>query len=48
LHWGDRLGGLPVNLAATPAAILAEIIEEARRRKAPKRLIAAFDQRQSG
>ena len=46
LHWGDRLSGLRVNLAATPAATLAEIIEEAWRRKAPKRLVAAFDQRQ--
>jgi hypothetical protein len=44
LHWGDRLSGLRVNLA-TPAAILAEIIEEAWRRKAPKRLVTAFDQR---
>jgi hypothetical protein len=44
LHWGDRLSGLRVNLAATPAAVLAEIIEEAWRRKAPKRLVAAFDQ----
>ena len=48
LHWGDRLSGLRVNLAATPAAILAEIIEEAWRRKAPKRLVAAFDQRHGG
>ena len=45
LHWGDRLSGLRVSLAATPPAILAEIIEEAWRRKAPKRIVAAFDQR---
>ncbi len=48
LHWGDQLSGLRVNLAATPAATLAEIIEEAWRRKAPKRLVAAFDQRPGG
>jgi hypothetical protein len=48
LHWGDRLSGLRVNLAVAPAAILAEIIEEAWRRKAPKRLVAAFDQRHGG
>ena len=29
LPWGDRLSGLRVNLAFTPAATLAEIIEEA-------------------
>jgi hypothetical protein len=48
LRWGERLSGLRVNLAATPPAVLAEIIEEAWRRKAPKRLVAAFDQRRAG
>ena len=45
LRWGDRLSGLRVNLAATPASVLAEVIEEAWRRKAPRRLVAAFDRR---
>ena len=45
LHWGRRVRGLRVNLAATPAASLAELIEESWRRKAPKSLVAAFDQR---
>jgi hypothetical protein len=48
LRWGKRVSGLRVNLAATPAAILAEIIEEAWRRKAPKRLAASLDQQRSG
>jgi hypothetical protein len=48
LHWGKRLSGLRVTLAATPEASLAELIEEAWRRKAPKSLIAAFDQRRDG
>jgi hypothetical protein len=37
-----------VTLAATSAASLAELIEEAWRRKAPKSLVAAFDQRPRG
>jgi len=48
LHWGKQVRGLRVTLAATPAASLAEIIEEAWRRKAPKSLVAAFDQRPRG
>ncbi len=48
LHWGGRLSELRVSLAATPAAVLAEVIEEAWRRTAPKRLVADFDQRPDG
>jgi len=48
LHWGERLSGLRVNLAATPSGVLAEVIEEAWRRKAPRRLVAAFDRRHGG
>ena len=47
LRWGGRVRGLRVNLAAASAASLAEIIEEAWRRKAPKRLVAAFDQQRT-
>ena len=48
LRWGARLSGLRVNLAATPAAVLAEIIEEAWRRKAPRSLVAAYDRQRDG
>jgi hypothetical protein len=48
LHWGKRVRGVRVTLAAAPAASLAELIEEAWRRKAPKSLVAAFDQRPDG
>ena len=48
LHWGKRLSGLRVILAATPQASLAELIEEAWRRKAPRSLVAVFDQQRDG
>jgi hypothetical protein len=48
LRWGQRISGLRVNLAATSAESLAEVIEESWRRKAPKRLVAAFDQQRGG
>jgi hypothetical protein len=48
LHWGKQVRGVRVTLAATSAASLAELIEEAWRRKAPKSLVAAFDQRPRG
>jgi hypothetical protein len=48
LHWGKQVRGVRVNLTATSAASLAEIIEEAWRRKAPKGLVTAFDQRLKG
>jgi hypothetical protein len=48
LRWGKQVRGVRVNLAATPAASLAEIIEESWRRKAPKGLVAAFDRRPKG
>lgn len=47
LRWGERIRGLRVNLAAVSSPGLAEIIEEAWRRKAPKRLVAAFDQQRT-
>jgi hypothetical protein len=48
LRWGQRIRGLRVNLAATPAASLAEVIEESWRRKAPKSLAAGLDQQRGG
>ena len=47
LRWGERIRGLRVNLAAISPAGLAEVIEESWRRKAPKRLVAAFDQQRT-
>ncbi|MGP8001719.1 MAG: MmcQ/YjbR family DNA-binding protein [Streptosporangiaceae bacterium] len=44
LYWGQRHRGLRVELAACPAGRLAEVLAEAWRRKAPKRLAAGFDQ----
>jgi len=43
LRWGQRVRGLRVELAACPAGRLAELLAEAWRRKAPKRLAADFD-----
>ena len=43
LYWGQRHRGLRVELAACPAGV-AEVLAEAWRRKAPKRLAAGFDQ----
>jgi hypothetical protein len=48
LQWGARVSGLRVDLAAASAADLAEIIEEAWRRKAPKGLVASYDRRRDG
>ena len=48
LWWGARVRGLRVDLAATRADGLAEVIEEAWRRKAPTSLVAAYDRRRDG
>ena len=48
LRWGQRIRGLRVNLAATPAASLAEVIEESWRRKAPKSLAADLGRQHGG
>jgi hypothetical protein len=45
LCWGKRVRGVRVTLADASPASLAELIEEAWRCKAPKSLVAAFDQR---
>ena len=43
LRWGDRVRGLRVRLAPAPDARVMELLEEAWRRKAPKRLVAEYD-----
>lgn len=48
LWWGKRLSGLRVNLKAADRDAVYELIEEAWRRKAPKKLIAARDVKKSG
>jgi len=48
LRWGARVRGVRVDLAAASGTGLAEIIEEAWRRKAPKSLVAAYDRQRGG
>jgi hypothetical protein len=43
LWWGKKRSGVRVRLATAPADRVAELLEEAWRRKAPKRVVAAFD-----
>lgn len=43
LWWGKTLSGVRVNLAAAKRADLFELVEDAWRRKAPKRVVAEFD-----
>lgn len=43
LWWGKRLAGLRVNLQEADRDAVYELIEEAWRRKAPKKLIATRD-----
>jgi hypothetical protein len=47
LRWGRQLRGLRIDLAASPTERLQELIEESWRRKAPRRLVAAFDAERS-
>lgn len=44
LLWGRRVSGLRLSLAAVSADRLAELLEEAWRRKAPRRLVADYEQ----
>jgi hypothetical protein len=44
LLWGQRLHGLRVLLAAAPDDRVRELLAESWRRKAPRRLVAKFDQ----
>jgi len=43
LLWGRQVRGLRVRLAAVPDARIAELLAEAWRRRAPKRLAAAYE-----
>ena len=43
LRWGQRVRGLRVRLGPAPDARVRELLEESWRRKAPKRLVAAYD-----
>jgi hypothetical protein len=43
LWWGQRLTGVRVTLAGAPADEVRELVEDAWRRKAPKRVLADFD-----
>lgn len=43
LWWGRRLSGVRVNLADADPGQIGELLHEAWRRKAPKRLVAAYD-----
>jgi hypothetical protein len=43
LWWGKRLRGVRVNLAEAPAARVGELLTDAWRRKAPRRLVEALD-----
>ena len=43
LWWGRQLKGVRVSLPAAPPHRVAELLEESWRRRAPKRLVAAFD-----
>ena len=48
LLWGQRLSGLRVRLAAAPEDRVRELIADAWRRKASKRLVAEFDATNGG
>jgi hypothetical protein len=43
LRWGNQVRGLRVRLGSAPDARVMELLEEAWRRKAPKRLVAEYD-----
>ncbi len=45
LWWGKRLSGVRVRLSGAAPDRVAELLEEAWRRKAPKRVVAELDRR---
>ncbi|MEA2844543.1 MAG: hypothetical protein QOJ69_2214 [Actinomycetota bacterium] len=50
LWWGKKLSGVRVDLAAASVSAerVSELIEEAWRRRAPKRVVAAYDAARGG
>jgi hypothetical protein len=48
LWWGRRLCGVRVNLEAAGEETVFELLEESWRRKAPRRVVAAFDAGRAG
>jgi hypothetical protein len=48
LWWGKRQSGVRVVLAAAPADRVFELLEEAWRRRAPKRVVAGYDDASRG
>jgi len=43
VHWGDRVAGVSLVLASADPERVAELLEDSWRRRAPKRVVAAFD-----
>jgi hypothetical protein len=43
LHWGKNLAGVRVDLRVADREMVFELLEEAWRRRAPKRVLSAFD-----
>jgi hypothetical protein len=43
LWWGSRMSGCRVTLGATTTALVRELLTESWRRRAPRRVLAAFD-----
>ncbi len=48
LWWGKQLKGVRVSLSVARPERVAELLEEAWRRRAPKRLAAAYDAARPG
>jgi hypothetical protein len=48
LWWGKKLAGVRVKLAAAKPAAVFDLLQTSWRRKAPKRIVAAFDTRRDG
>ncbi len=48
LLWGKQLKGVRVSLSAAPPERVVELLEDSWRRRAPKRLVAAFDAARAG
>ena len=48
LLWGEKISGVAVMLSTADSERVAELLEESWRRRAPKRLVAAFDTARAG